>query len=190
MKLLFFRALIISIGLLLLPASQALAAKWQVDQGRSKLAFIYKEDGEPAFGKFEKFSGVGSFDASSPQKAKLDLTIDVRSIRLKDGLRSSLVKTETWFDAKNIPKARFQLKKLTPTKKAGVYRADGVLTIKNFSRRIRPVVTLAINKNTARARGKISFKRSQFRVGDPTISLFVEVSDRITVDFDIRARRR
>ena len=105
-------------------------------------------------------------------------------------IRSSLVKTETWFDAENVPQARFQLKNLTPLKKAGVYRAEGVLTIKNFSRRVRPVVALDVDKNTARARGRISFKRSHFRVGDPTLSLFVEVSDEITVDFDLRARRR
>ena len=184
------RSLLTAAALLLALHAPALAATWRVDPSQSKLAFTYKEDGKPAFGSFERFSGTGSFDPATPQNATLDLTIEVGSITLKDGVRSSIVKGETWFDAENIPTARFQLKKLTPLDKPGLYRADGVLTIKNFSRRVRPVVRLDIDGRTARARGKITFRRSHFRVGDVALSLFVEVSDRITVDFDVRARRR
>lgn len=184
------RTLLAVAALLFATPDIASAAKWRVDPGKSKLAFTYKEDGKPAFGSFEKFSGTGSFDPNAPQKAKLDLVIHVGSIKLKDGVRSGIVKGETWFDSENIPTARFQLKKLTPMDKPGLYRAEGVLTIKNFSRRIRPVVRLDIKDRTARARGRITFRRSHFRVGDVTLSLFVEVSDRITVDFDVRARRR
>ena len=181
-----------------LPAGHAWALNWRIAPDQSQITFDYTEDGAPAQGRFERFEGLGEFDRARPQRARLDLTIEIDSIQLSSGFRSSFVKTETWFDAENFPEARFKLEEIAladPAKPAPAegetarYRVAGVLEIKGAEQEVDTVIDLTLEARRARAVGSLAFKRSDFNIGDRIGGLFVELGDEIIVNFDIIANR-
>jgi len=58
-------------------------------------------------GRFNKFSGDFSYDANTPSKNKVNLTIDIGSIDSNHAERDKHLKSERFFDAKKFPKATF-----------------------------------------------------------------------------------
>ena len=191
-----FRPALAAAVFLLGSQSAALALNWRIAPDQSHIAFRYQEDGAPAEGRFEHFEGVAEFDDARPNRARMDLKIRVDSIALSDGFRSDFVKNETWFDARRFPVAGFTLNQIAPVAAEGAaagetqrYTVEGVLTIKGRSKPIRTEIDLKLQDRTARATGSVDFSRAEFGVGDAFGGFFVDIGDKITVDFDITARR-
>ncbi|MEL6318989.1 MAG: YceI family protein [Pseudomonadota bacterium] len=178
-------------------AAPAAALNWRIAPAESQITFAYTENGEPAEGRFKRFGGVGEFDRARPQRARLDLEIAVDSIELSNGFRTSFVKTETWFDAESHPTAHFILDEIRLDPSAGEpevgetarYAVVGRLRIKGVERPVETAIDLTLDARRARAVGAVTFERSAFGVGDRIGGLFVDLSDAITVQFDIVANR-
>lgn len=168
-------------------ADPAAARVWRVAPDDSRIEFLYTADGKSEVGRFETFRARGDFDPKRLRTASLTLVVDIDSINLDDVFRTSLAKSEAWFDVKSHPRAEFRLSRLKRIDGAA-HRAEGVLTIKGVTREIAVEMTLEFDAETARAVGEIAFDRLEFGVGDRAADLFVEIGTDVRVRFDLAAR--
>lgn len=161
---------------------------WQVVPARSSIRFQYVLDGEPAEGRFTDFGGRGRFDADRPAAARFTLEVESVSIDLGNRLVSAYATSSEWFDAKHHPVIRYRLLGLAP-RGGNEYTATGDITIKGRTERLETGLKLVIGDEEARAEGSLGLSRRRFGLGTEISDLLVEIGDRVTVRFDLVARR-
>lgn len=162
------------------------AGEWIVRPDQSAIGFLYERAGQPAEGKFARFSGSGTFDPVRPEHARLTLRIDTSSIDLFDTLASGFATSAEWFDSKNHPDVVYQLTGLTVLGNAR-YQATGTITIRGESEVLRSPVFLVVSETHAHANGALDLDRRRFGLGVGPSAAFVEIGDRVSVRFDLVA---
>jgi polyisoprenoid-binding protein YceI len=159
---------------------------WRIDPARSTVAFDYLFDGERRTGAFRSFEGEGAFDPDAPQATRFELRIQTGALDLGHPLLNLVATGPEWFAAAENPDARYRLVALTPLPD-GRWEALGDLTIRDTLQIVRTPVTVEIADDAARATGEVEIDRTYFGVGVGLTDLIVDVGERATVRFDIRA---
>ena len=159
---------------------------WTIDAEASSLDVVYIINGDERRGFFERFDGAGRFDVDALENADLDFFVEMESIDVGDAFGTFIIKTDDWFGAFENPEGRFSLISLTPSED-GAFRFTGDLTLKGITRTIEGDLSLNIDDETALATGRTEFDRSLFNIGVGFTALFVEVGDRVAVEFKIIA---
>ncbi|MEO0820231.1 MAG: YceI family protein [Pseudomonadota bacterium] len=167
----------------------AAAADFVADPAASALDFVYERAGNPAEGRFLRFSGAGRFDPEAVQATTLRLQIETASIELGNRLESAFATSVEWFDSKTYPVADYRLLSLSPLGD-GRYDTRGVLRIKERSMLIQTPIRLAMENGRAIAEGALSIDRRAFGLGIGPISAFVTIGDRVEVRFRLVADAR
>jgi polyisoprenoid-binding protein YceI len=169
----------------------AQARAWRVDPEASVIDFVYTLNERPASGRFVRVAGEGTFDRDRPAEARLELRIDVESLKLGDPVVDAFAKSVEWFDAAGHPTAVYRLARLTP-RDDGRYEALGDLTIKGRLQVVRTPLVLQFDADErgalARAQGALQFDRRDFNVGVGASALFVSLGTQVAVRFAIVAR--
>ncbi len=130
------------------------ATTWKIADGYS----IKFTSDDPA-GVFSSFKGDISFDANDLAGSKFDVTIDVNSINMGNGMKNNKAKNENWFNAAKFPAIKFTSSKITKT--ATGYEATGTLDMKGVQKPLTIPFTFANNTFT----GSFSINRLDYGVG-------------------------
>lgn len=149
---------------LLLFATPAFAAQWQVDSAASTLTFTGKQAEDPFTGRFAHFTPVIDFDPVHPESGRITVTVDMASASIEDDDQNEALPTEDWFFTSKFPQAVFQS---TTIRKTGEqqFAADGNLTIRGISKPVTLPFTLKTEGNMTRAEGELMLMRQDFGLG-------------------------
>lgn len=161
---------------------------WRAVPERSSIRFVYVIDGAEAEGRFRAFRAEGRFDLDRPEAAELDLAIEADSIDLGNRLVNVYATSGEWFDTGAHPLVRYSLSALSSLG-AGRYAAEGIAVVKGRAAPVAAELALAIGRDEARATGSLGLSRSEFDLGTELTDLVVDLGDRVTVRFDLVARR-
>ena len=107
MKKTLIPALLVLIGGLAAPTFTQAADLNVFQYDKSNLTFVYKQMNVPVEGRFKKFSAQLSFDPGKPEKARIDLDIDLAGIDAGSPEANDEISGKVWFNTKNFPQAKF-----------------------------------------------------------------------------------
>lgn len=128
------RSLLLAITLLAGVAVQAAEYRIDRDGAHAFVQFRIKHLGYSwLYGRFNDFDGSFSYDPAAPDKASVNVTIDMASIDSNHAERDKHLRGSDFFDVKKYPTATFVSKSFTPQgDDAGVLL--GTLTLKGISK--------------------------------------------------------
>ena len=131
---LMLMALLLSVGTI----SLADAQEYGIDAGHSGVIWGAKHLGLGyTMGRFNKFGGNISYDASNPEATSVMLDIDVASIDSNDKKRDDHLRNADFFDAGTYPKITFKSTKVTAvTGKADTLSVTGDLSMHGTTKSI------------------------------------------------------
>jgi polyisoprenoid-binding protein YceI len=170
------------------PAPAAAPPRWIVDKAKSSLRFRATQTGREFEGEFERFEAKIAFDPDNLSNSSIDATVDMTSARTGDKQRDTALPGEDWFAVKRFPTAWFFADGLVKTDE-GAYEARGALTMRGEVRPLTLPFTLAIDGDTATARGAVTILRTDFGVGQGDFATGEWVGLEVKVEVDIVATR-
>jgi polyisoprenoid-binding protein YceI len=135
-----------ALAAVLLAASLPAAAKTErfvLDPVHTQVYFLASHLGfSRSLGKFAKFSGTLTFDRDDWSTATLDATVDIASLYMGDAAWEKKMLSDSFFDAKRYPTARFVATRLVREGRTDRGRLEGDLTLLGVTRPIAFDVTL------------------------------------------------
>jgi polyisoprenoid-binding protein YceI len=151
-----------------------------------KITIVGKQMGAPIDGEFKKFTAQIQLDPTKPEAGKAIVEIDVASIDIGLEDFNQELRSKTWFDAKNHPKASFVSTSIKP---AGNDRleARGKLTIKGKTQDVSIPLTVKTQAGARVYEGTIAIKRTAFNIGEGDWKDTSIVADDVQVRFRIQA---
>ena len=152
------------IAALLLLASPASAAHWNVDAAKSRLGFTVQWSGQPYNGVFKSWKAKIDFDPADLAHASADVVIDVASESYGDDETDEGVKGAQGFQASQFATAHFQTTGFTH-KGGNDYVASGNLTLRGITKPVTLPFTLTLSGNSAHMVGTAQVSRMEFGVG-------------------------
>jgi polyisoprenoid-binding protein YceI len=111
-----------------------LTGEYSIDQAHSRIGFVARHAMVTKVrGSFNEFEGGGYFDAASPEKSHLEVTIKAASIDTRNADRDAHLRSNDFFDMDQFPEIHFLSTSVEPVK-AHQYRVNGDLTIKGVTK--------------------------------------------------------
>lgn len=164
-------ALLITSAFISITASQ----EWNIEDG-----FSIKFTSKDPTGTFKKFHGTINFDPADLDNSKFDVTIDVASIEMGNGMKNKKALTSEWFDAGKYPTIKYTS---TKVEKSGErYKLTGNLKMKAATKTY--VIPVKFNNN--KFTGSFNVKRSDFGVGKASDV----VPDVMKIDFSVPVSKK
>lgn len=108
----------------------------EIDRSHSEVAFQVRHLLSKVRGRFADFSGTIQFDDANPERSRVDVVIQARSIDTAEGDRDKHLRSADFFDVETFPALTFASTSVTP-RGANTYDVAGDLTIHGIT---RPVV--------------------------------------------------
>lgn len=149
------------------------ATEWKLTDGYS-----IRFKGKKVSGFFHNLKGQIFFDENNLSASRVNLEVEVTSIRTGNSLKSWHAKRPKWFDAKKHPHITFSSSKFQKAAKG--YLVSGKLNMKGVEREISVPVTFLHNTFF----GSFKVRRTDYQVGKLK-GLAKAVSDTIQIDFTI-----
>lgn len=105
--------------------------------------------GRPVQGEFGKVSGKMVLDQNRPEKSKVNVTIDLSSVKTNNDKVTGFLKSSAMFDVAKYPVAKFQSTRIRIT---GKYSAEveGVLSLRGKTKRTKLDVQITGNNGNGR----------------------------------------
>jgi polyisoprenoid-binding protein YceI len=121
---------------LMVAASTALAADWNLDASHSSVNFTVKHlMVSTVHGEFKDFTGTASFEPADLSTMSANFTAQVASVSTDDEKRDGHLKGADFFDAENFSTMTFVSKKAVQTA-PGVAKLTGDLTIRGVTKEV------------------------------------------------------
>lgn len=184
-----------------LSSAAAVEGRWTIAPGsragyrvREKLAFLPALS--DAVGRTSAITGSAAFSASGGKLAvtAASFVIDVSTLKSNEPMRDEHIRT-IGLQSATYPRASFVLAAplaLPASALRGrVFSVPvvGVLTIHGTSRRVTIPVAMALSSTRIDAVGSLTFPWGEFNMTAPSVGGFVSVTDRATMEFDLRLAR-
>ena len=119
---------------ILVTAAPAFAQTWQIDTAHSRAQFTVRHLMISNIrGDFGAVTGTVDYDGKDITKAKVNATIDVKSISTRVEKRDEHLKTDDFLDVANHPTMTFVSTSITPAA-GGKYNMAGNLTIRGTTK--------------------------------------------------------
>lgn len=131
--------------------------KWNIASGYS-----VKFTSDDPSGVFTSMKGDISFDPNDLADSKFNITIDVNSINMGNGMKNTKAKNEDWFNTDKYPSITFTSSSISKTS-TGSFEASGTLNMKGVQKQITIPFTFANNTFT----GSFNVNREDYNVGTP-----------------------
>lgn len=172
-------ALFTALGLVL-TASTAFAAPLKLDKTHSKVGFTAETLLFDVDGEFADYMIEVEGDPSKPDKAKVDVTINVASIDTDNNKRDGHLKSPDFFDAASHPTITF--KSTSVRQKGSQLIVKGNLTMRGKTKPVTIPFKVAKGKNgagvdTTTYKGKLTIDRTDFGVGTDSIAAKISLED-------------
>lgn len=162
----------LALGVLLLQAvAPAHAARYEFDQRRTEVRFIYKMALATQQGRFTKVSGTLDYDAAAPEKSKVSASIATASLSTGEAIVDSELKGASFFNADASPVIAFKSLTVKPHS-AQLADLTGEITINGITKPVTLKVSLAPHDDPAlkydagshRFLAKTRIQRSAFKM--------------------------
>jgi len=108
----------------------------------------------PVTGQFKKVSGKMILDQNRPEKSRVNVTIDLSSVRTNNDKVTGFLKSSAMFDVAKYPVASFQSTRVRITGNTSA-EVEGVLSLRGQKKRTKLTVTL-----TGTSNGRVGFEVS------------------------------
>lgn len=183
---------------LLLTAAPALAQTWQIDTAHSRAQFTVRHLMISNIrGDFGAVSGTVEYDGADLTKAKVNATIDVRSISTRVDKRDEHLKTDDFLDVANHPTMTFVSTAITPAGD-GKWAMTGDLTIRGVTKRVTfdltapsgPIATRGQTKIGAAASATINRKDFGVKYHEVMDNGGLGVADEVFIQLDVELIQR
>lgn len=99
---------------LILQPQAAHAGRFDFDQRRSEVRFVYKMGYSTQRGRFTKVSGTLDYDATAPEKAKITASIVAASLTTGEAIVDDELKGKSFFSVNTSPTIAFKSLKVRP----------------------------------------------------------------------------
>jgi polyisoprenoid-binding protein YceI len=111
---------------------------WKVDNSHSKMGFsVTHMMVSETEGKFKIYDGkVSSATDTDFTNAKVEFSVDVKSINTDDEKRDAHLQSDDFFNAEKFPKMTFKSTSIKSGKTAGIYIIEGDLTIRDVTKKV------------------------------------------------------
>lgn len=177
--------------LLLFSLNSYAVSEWIIIPTESKLTFTATQNGAPVEGEFTTFTGTIFFDRNDMKDNKVNIEIDMKSLKTSYADLTQTLKTAEWLNIITFPSAKFtanQFQKVTNNQ----YIANGNLTVKDKTIPIKLNFTeeTTSNPDKVKVSGNTILKRTAFSVGQGEWASTKEVKDEVAINFVVTATRK
>jgi polyisoprenoid-binding protein YceI len=144
----------------------ALATNWNVDSAAAKIKFSVEGPFGTVHGSFTGLKATVKFDEKDLAGSAISASIDAKTVNSGVGMRNSHLRNEEeWLNTAKYPEISFHSDKI---EKAGSgYKATGNLTLKGLSKPVEISFTFTPTGDTGVFKGHFSFKREDYKLGNP-----------------------
>lgn len=146
-------------------ASVAQPAKWDVDETRSSLSFVFEQEGESFKGDIEKFSSDIRFDMGDLAQSVALITIDLSSLSAGNAERDDALQSSDWFYLSKFPQAEFKTTEFRQLDDRA-FEADAVLSIRGIEKKVVLPFTLDFEGEEVHMVGALDMNRLDFGLGE------------------------
>lgn len=153
-----------------------------VQLDKSSIAFVSKQMNVPVEGDFKKFTAQISLDPARPEAGRARIEIDLDSIDAGSAEANDEVKSKSWFNTREFPKASF-VSSAVKALGGGRFEATGRMTIKGKILESRAPFTLKQEKGVLILDGAFPLKRLDYGIGSGVWSDTSVVADEVQVKF-------
>ena len=183
---------------LLVTAAPAFAQTWQIDTAHSRAQFTVRHLMISNIrGDFGAVTGTVDYDGKDITKAKVNATIDVKSISTRVEKRDEHLKTDDFLDVANHPTMTFVSTSITPAA-GGTYNLTGNLTIRGTTKPVTfeltapsgPITTRGTTKIGASASGRINRKDFGVKYHEVMDNGGLGVADEVFIQLDFELIQR
>ena len=183
---------------ILVTAAPAFAQSWQIDTAHSRAQFTVRHLMISNIrGDFGAVTGTVEYDGKDLTKAKVNATIDVKSISTRVEKRDEHLKTDDFLDVANYPTMTFVSTSITPAS-GGKYTLAGNLTIRGTTKPVTfeltapsgPITTRGTTKIGASASGKINRKDFGVKYHEVMDNGGLGVADEVFIQLDVELIQR
>jgi polyisoprenoid-binding protein YceI len=183
---------------LVLSVAPAAAQSWQIDTAHSRAQFTVRHLMiSDIRGDFGAVSGTVDYDGKDLTKAKVNATIDVKSISTRVDKRDEHLKSDDFLDVANHPTMTFVSKSITPGAN-GKFNMTGDLTIRGTTKTVTleltppsgPITTRGTTKIGASASGKINRKDFGVKYHEVMDNGGLGVADDVFIQLDVELIQR
>ncbi|MEI9888328.1 MAG: YceI family protein [Rhizomicrobium sp.] len=182
------RTLLAACAALLLAATPAAAAKWNVDHGKSRLGFSVVWSGEALNAIFKTWKADIAFDPADLAHAHAVVTIDLGSEDSGSPDNDDGLKGAEGFSMQQFPAATFETTGFT-AKGGNAYVATGRLSLHGIVKPVTLPFTLTLTGNTAHVVGKVTVSRLDFGLGTGEWAGETPVAHGVTITVDLTATK-
>ena len=182
----------------LVTAAPAFAQTWQIDTAHSRAQFTVRHLMISNIrGDFGAVTGTVDYDGKDITKAKVNATIDVKSISTRVDKRDEHLKTDDFLDVANHPTMTFVSTSITPAA-GGKYNMTGNLTIRGTTKPVTfeltapsgPITNRGTTKIGASASGKINRKDFGVKYHEVMDNGGLGVADEVFIQLDVELIQR
>ena len=156
------------------------AASAPVDAGKSRLTATFTQMNVPVEGRFQRFTGTVSYDATNVGASSAELSIDTSSFDIGDDEYNAEVRKKEWFDTRAHPSATFKSSAIRALA-ADRFEATGTLSLKGKTQTVKAPVSVKTEGGVRRFEGELPISRAAFGLGDPEWNEVLE--DKVLVKF-------
>jgi polyisoprenoid-binding protein YceI len=183
---------------ILATAGPAFGQSWQIDTAHSRAQFTVRHLMISNIrGDFGAVTGTVEYDGKDITKAKVNATVDVRSITTRVEKRDEHLKSDDFLDVANHPTMTFVSTSITPAA-GGKYNMAGNLTIRGTTKLVTfeltppagPITTGAVTKIGASASGTINRKDFGVKYHQVMDNGGLGVADEVFIQLDVELIQR
>ena len=169
-----------------LVSSQASAATYAADPASSRLEFTGVQAGAPFKAVFHQFSAAVDLDPGALASARIEVTIDMKSVESGDKDRDDTMRGADIFDVAHNPTAHYVTRSVTRT--ASGFSAIGALTLRGVTKDVPIEFKLSSVAGGATLIGTADLKRLDFGVGRGDWKNTDWVADAVKVAFSLNLK--
>ncbi|MBN2343003.1 MAG: YceI family protein [Deltaproteobacteria bacterium] len=119
-------------------------------------------------GKFESFSGNISFRDSDPTTAKVDVKIDMSSVKTDAEKLDAHLQSADFFDVAKFPDGTFVSNSVTPGgSRDATHTVHGKLTLRGVTKEIAIPAKIEISKTDVLMRAEVTINRKDYGIAFP-----------------------
>lgn len=164
-----------------MPATVAAVA----DASHGEVTFSARQTGAVLDGSFHRFSANIDFDPAHPEKAKIEVGIDLASVDAGGADTDNALKGREFFDVVRYPSASFVATSVTADA-GGKYRASGRFTLKGHSENLVILFVARREGPSLWLEGSTAVSRLAYQVGEGQWSDPSELDDEVRIAFRLQ----
>lgn len=163
--------------------------RWALVPENSSLAFEATQYGQVFHGSFRRFDARIAFDPEKLDQSRVQVQIDISSVRTGSADRDAQALTSDWFDRSAYPVAVYEAHSFEQIS-GGEYIAHGTLTIKDVTMNVDVPFELVFEEDGALAKmsGALSLDRLAFGVGQGEWADGKAIGSSVDVQITVEAR--